>query len=154
MDTTALEAGYRTLLEVAAPGRFSPPADTSRPTAELQLAHVAATARLLSATTAEVLAGRDTRYDSTVAGNVHYLGEIGRAAGGHEQLVAVVRQCGLELVLLARGLQPEQEATAVPTRIVEGGVVRVDAPMPWIATLKTHAEVHLEERIAALRALR
>jgi hypothetical protein len=154
MDTTALESAYRTLLDLAAPGGFRPPADATGPTAEVVLAGCVATDRLLAATTADVLAGRPARYDSSAAGDRVWLELIGRAAGGHDPLVATVRQAGLELVLLARRLDEARARTPVPTRIVDGEVVRVDAPLTWVATLTAHDEVHLPERIAALRALR
>jgi hypothetical protein len=154
METSTLETAYRQLLEVAGAGGFRPPADSSGWTAEQHLAHVAATDRLLVAATVEVLGGRPVRYDNTPATSLGYLATIGRAAGDHERLVATVRQTGLELVLLARKLDDALGATAVPTRILDGELVKVDAPLPWVATLKTHAEVHLPERIAALRALR
>jgi hypothetical protein len=153
MDTTALESAYRRLLDVAGTGGFRPPADTGTWSAELRLAHVVATDRLLAVATVGVLEGRSVRYDNSAAGNRHWLAVIGRAAGGHEALIAAVRQSGLELVLLARRLEPAHETTAVPTRIVDADVVRVDAPLPWVATLRTHAEVHLAEQIAALEAL-
>lgn len=153
MDTTELEAAYRTLLQLAGTGRFRAPATSGGWTAEQRLACVIANDRLLATTTADVLAGRPARYDNSVAGDETYLGVVGRAAGGHEALVAAVRQCGLELVLLARQLDEAGARTAVPTRIVDGDVVRVDAPLPWVATLKTHAEVSLPGHIEALRAL-
>jgi hypothetical protein len=154
MDTTALESAYRALLELAGAGGFRPPADASGWTAEQHMAHVVANDRLLAATTADVLAGRTTTYDNSPATDPAYLHAIGRAAGGHEQLVATLRQCGLELVLLARQLDEARAVTPVPTRIVDGEAVRVDAPLPWVATLKTHAEVHLPDHLAALRQLR
>lgn len=154
MDTTALEAAYRELLEVARAGGFRPPADTAAWPAELRLAHVAATDRLLAAATAEVLAGAQTSYDNRPATRAAYLSEIGRAAGGFGGLVETVRRCGLELVLLARRLGEREAATPVATRIFDGDVVRVDAPLPWSGVLNTHAEVHLPAHAAALQGLR
>lgn len=154
MDTTALEGAYRTLLEAARTEGFRAPADAGGWPAEHHLAHVVATDRLLAATTSAVLAGRTPRYDNEVASDETYLAEIGRAAGGHDALVATVRQCGLELVLMARRLDPRQAVTPVHTRIVDGDVVRVDAPLPWSGVLNTHAEVHLPDHTDALRRLR
>ncbi len=155
MDTTALEAAYRRLLDVARPGGFRPPADVGAWPAEHHLAHVIATDRLLAATTAEVLAGgADPRYDNRPATREPFLAEIGRAAGDWGGLVATARQCGLEVVLLARRLDEAQQATPVPTRICEGDTVLVDTRLPWAGVLRSHAEVRLPERIAALEALR
>jgi hypothetical protein len=155
MDTTALEAAYRRLLDVARPGGFRAPADRGGWTAELMLAHVIATDRLLAATTVEVLAGGDgARYDNRPATREAYLAEIGRAAGDWGGLVATARQCGLELVLLARRLSDAQAATAVPVCIRDGEEVRVDATLPWAGVLHTHAEVDLPARAGALGSLR
>jgi hypothetical protein len=155
MDTTALEAAYRRLLDVARAGGFRPPADAGAWPAELQLAHVVATDRLLAATTAELIAGgSQLRYDNLAATTADYLADIGRAAGDWAGLVAAARQGGLELVLLARRLSEAQAATPVPVRIRDGEAVRVDAALPWAGVLHTHAEVHLAEHTAALAALR
>jgi hypothetical protein len=154
MDTTELEAAYRHLIETAREETFRPPADAGEWPAELHIAHVIATDRLLSAATALVLAGSPARYDNAAAAEVAYLAEIGRAAANHDSLVATMRQCGLELVLLARRLDEQQAATPVPTRIVDGDVIRVDAPLPWSGVLNTHAQVHLREHASALQALR
>jgi hypothetical protein len=154
MDTTELEAAYRHLIETARAEPFRAPADAGEWPAELHIAHVIANDRLLAATTALVLAGAPARYDNAAAGIDSYLSEIGRAAGSHDALVATMRQCGLELVLLARRLTEEQASTPVHTRILDGDVTRIDAPLPWAGVLNTHAQVHLPDHTAALRALR
>lgn len=155
MDTATLEAAYRRLIDLARPGGFRAPADSSDWSAELVLAHVVATDRMLSATTAEVLAGGEhARYDNRPATREAYLLEIGRAAADWDGLVSVARQCGLELVMLARRLTEAQAATPVPTCICDGDEVRIDAPMPWSGVLHTHAEVHLPGHIERLEALR
>lgn len=154
MDTTALEAAYRQLLTVARGGAFRAPADAADWSAEYVLAHVAATDRLLAAATAEILAGEQPRYDNRPALREAYLGEIGRAAGDLDGLIGTVRRCGLELVLLARRLEADRAATAVPTCIRDRDGVRVDGPVPWSGVLNTHAEVHLPAQAAALEALR
>jgi hypothetical protein len=150
-DTAASQTGRATRIAQDA-------AKSTASTADRQAEQTAGQAKELAdevaATTADVLAGRPARYDSSAAGDRVWLELIGRAAGGHDPLVATVRQAGLELVLLARRLDEARARTPVPTRIVDGEVVRVDAPLPWVATLTAHAEVHLPERIAALRALR
>jgi hypothetical protein len=127
MGTTELEAAYRHLIETARAESFRAPADAGQWPAEL---HIAA------------------------AGIESYLSEIGRAAGGHDALVATMRQCGLELVLLARRLDEQQSATPVPTRILDGETTRVDAPLPWAGVLNTHAQVHLARSRPYRRDLR
>ena len=152
MDTTELEAAYRELLDAARAGGFGPPAEEGGWSAELVLAAVVATDRLLAAATAEVLAGASARYDNAPATRAPYLRAIARAAGDLDGLVAEARRCGLELVLLARELG-EAAATPVDVRLLDGDEVRLAAPMPWSGMLATHAEVHLRERREALAAL-
>ncbi len=152
MDTTELEAAYRALLDVARAGGFAAPAEEDGWSAELLLAAVVATDRLLAAATAEVLAGAPTRYDNGPATREPYLRAIARAAGDLDGLVAEARRCGLELVLLARELG-DAATTPVDVRLLDGDEVRLAAPMPWSGMLATHAEVHLRERCEALAAL-
>lgn len=152
-DTTALESAYRTLLDLLRGTSFRPPADAAEWDADLVLAHLVANDRLLATTTAALLSGDDAGYDNASASREVALHALGRAAGGWDGLVATVRQTGLELVLLARQLDAGGLVRAVPTRIVEGGAVRVDAAVPWSGVLNTHAEVHLPAHIDQLRAL-
>lgn len=154
MDTTTLESSYRRLLDVARGGPTRPPADTGDWPGEAVLAHVAANDRLLAAVTAQLLDGGSPSYDNGAAGGRPYLDVLAQAAGEWDSLVATVRQCGLELVLLARRLDNRQAATAVPTRITDGGAVRVQGPVPWAGVLNTHAEVHLPAHTRQLAALR
>lgn len=154
MDTTALESAYRKLLDVARGGAFRPPADQGAWPAEYVLAHVVANDRLLAAATAEILAGERPSYDNRASAHDAYLADIGRAAGDLDGLVDMVRRCGLELVLLARRLDPDQAATPVQTRIRDGDEIRVDGPVPWSGVLNTHAEVHLPSHTGDLEALR
>lgn len=154
MDTAELESSYRSLLDLAGDGGFRPPAVQADWPAELILAHVAFNDRLLIAVTASLLGGVGPSYDNTAAGATVALQALARAAGDWGGLVATVRQCGLELVLLARQLDAAQAAVAVPARIVDGGAVRVDGPVPWAGVLNTHAQVHLPSHIEQLREMR
>ena len=154
MDTTELESSYRSLLELVRAGGFRPPAAQADWPAELVLAHIACTDRLLIAVTASLLGGDRPSYDNTAAGSEVALQALAQAAGDWGGLVATVRQCGLELVLLARQLDAAQTAEAVPTRIVDGGEVRADGPVPWAGVLNTQAQVHLPSHIQQLRAMR
>ena len=153
IDILALEEAYRELLEVARGGPFRPPAEAGDWPAELVLAHVATNDRLLAATTALVLAGSPARYDNAAASVEAGLHALARAAGDFDGLVATARQTGLELVLLLRQLTPEQSATAVSTRIMDGEDVRLDGTIPWSGVINTHAEVHLRSHIDRLREL-
>lgn len=152
MDTSALESAYRRLLAVARGGAFRPPAERDGWPAELVLAHIIATNRLLTVTTAVLLDGGEPAYDNHAAVVEAHLHEIARAAGDTGGLVETTRTSGLELVMLARRLDDATAATAVPTRIRAAGQVRMDTPMPWSGVLNTYAEVDLPERAAELES--
>lgn len=154
METAALEGAYRRFIAVAREGGFRPPADRSAWPAEHLVAHVLANDRLLSAATAEILAGGAPSYDNTPATLEPYLAEIGRAAGDWDGLVATARQCGLELVMLARRLDGAAVDRPVQVRILDGGTVRVEGMVPWSGVLATQAEVHLPAHTEELEQLR
>ena len=152
MDTGELEAAYRELLDAARAGGFRAGDEGTSP--EHVLARVVATDRLLAATTAAVVSGRPSAYDDSVGSETAYLDAIVRAAGDWDGLVAEVRRCGLELVLLVRALDEAGASTPVHTRLVSGGELRMESPMPWSGVIATHAQVDLPAHMRALVALR
>ncbi|PSO48693.1 MAG: hypothetical protein BRC32_01860 [Actinobacteria bacterium QS_8_72_14] len=153
MDTTALESAYTHLLDLARGGGFAAPADDDAWTASRLLARVVVGDRLLAATTAEVAAGGAAAYSDAPADRTALLDEVARAHDGLEELIAELRRGGLVLVRLVRALDDDVAARVVSTHLVDGGVTRVNAPMPWSGVLNTHAEVHLPEHAARLEAL-
>ncbi len=150
MDTTALEHAYKALLDLARAGA-APAADAPR-SAEQELAQAIVVDRLLAQTTAALLAGDAPRYSDAPAEHAALLEEVVRAADDWEGLLAEVRRGGLVLVRLVRRLDEATAATPVPTRLVSGGTVRLEAPMPWSGVLNTHAEVDLPARMQRLEA--
>jgi hypothetical protein len=157
MDTAALESAYKRLLDVARAGGFTPPgsggeAADDAPSAERLLARVVVEDRLLAQTTAELLAGGEPSYTNESAQRPELLDELVRAYDGLDGLTAEARRGGLVLVRLARALDEQAAARAVPTRLVEEEAVRMDTPMPWSGVLNTYAEVELADRAARLEA--
>jgi hypothetical protein len=153
MDTTALESAYTHLLDLARGGGFAAPADDDAWTASRLLARVVVGDRLLAHTTAEVAAGDAAAHSDAPADRTALLDEVARAHDGLEELIAELRRGGLVLVRLVRALDDDVAARPVSTSLVDGGVTRVNAPMPWSGVLNTHAEVHLPEKAARLEAL-
>lgn len=146
MNTTELEAGYRELLDAASAGT---PAATSGGawSASTVLAHVIASSRMLTAASAELLAGRIPVVDNRPSQSRHYLDAIVIAAEGDTGLVDTVRRSGQELVILAAQLDDEQIATNVPTIILDGGRIRVQHPVPFSTLLRAE---HIREHLAQL----
>jgi hypothetical protein len=153
MDTTALESAYTHLLDLARGGGFAAPADDDAWTASRLLARVVVGDRLLAHTTAEVAAGATPAHSDEPADRLALLDEVARVYEGLDGLTAEARRGGLALVRLVRGLDEQRAARPVSTSLVDGGVTRVNAPMPWSGVLNTHAEVHLPEKAARLEAL-
>lgn len=110
--------------------------------------------RLLVHVTAELLADARPTYTNEPATRTQLLDEVARAHDGLDGLIAEARRGGLVLVRLTRQLDDARAATAVPTRIVNGGTTRVNTPMPWAGVLNTHAEVDLAHHAGRLEALR
>src|SRR6266545_4604205 len=71
-----------------------------------------------------------------------------QVARNHEELIAVTVLRDLTGQLGARG------NTLVPARVVEGGEILVDQPLPWGKLLELDEEVSVPRRLAQLRALR
>lgn len=72
------------------------------------------------------------------------LGGSGRAA----------RRSGAQLCDVLDRLSDEQAATLVPARIVDGGAVVLDAPVPWAGLMGAQEHRHVASHTEALRELR
>lgn len=151
MNTRPLEDAYDELRSAVALRGFATPDDGWD--VDTILAHVAANDRLLRIVTQALVAGRAPRYDNAPAIDESGLGIVADAAGGFDGLVAHVEEESAALVAAARRLTSAQEATSVVTRIVDGGRVRIDGPVPWGDALRAHAAVHLRSHAAQIRAL-
>lgn len=146
MDTTELEEAYAAFLEAArvpavTPGGWTP---------ERILAHVAVNDELLAAATSALALGLAQPYDNARAIDEDHLARIEAEAGSYEVLLSAVRRGAEELIEVAGLFGEEAAGTLVPTRIVDGDVLRVDRALPWSTVLRTHARVHLPAHAAQL----
>lgn len=153
MDVTPLETAYARVLDAAAEGPPLAPSGDEWP-AELVLAHLIAANRSFAATTADVLAGLNPRYDNHASTFRPYLEAVAAAAGGWDELVETFRRSGREVVALASRLDEELSATPVHTHIVSDGTVMVDEALPWAAVLTASATRHIPLHIEQLASLR
>ena len=146
MNTTELQASYRELFGVASVGV---PAATPGGawSASTVLAHVIASSRMLSAASADLLAGRIPVVDNRPSQSRHYLDAIVIAAEADTGLLDTVRRSGQELVILAAQLDDEQIATNVPTIILDDGRIRVQRPVPFSTLLRAE---HIREHQAQI----
>ena len=146
MDTTELKAAYAAFLDAARlPG---PPGDGWTP--ERVLAHVAVNDELLLAAAAALAAGRPAPYDNARAVDDDHLARVEAEAGSYEVLLSALRRGAEELIEVAELLDDETAATPVPTRIVDGGEIRIDRPMTLAELLRIHARLHLPGHAAQL----
>jgi hypothetical protein len=145
VDTAELEAAYGEFLQAAADAGPAAPSGDGWDV-DTVLAHVAASSRMLSAATAELLSGRIPVVDNRPTQSRQYLDAIVRSAAGRGELLGTVRRSGQELVILVSQLAEEQAATSVPTIIVDGGRIRVERPVPYSRLLEaSHIREHLEQ---------
>jgi hypothetical protein len=152
VDTTALASAYASFLAVAGSGGFGPPPEGEWP-AELVVAHIVTNDRLLSAVTADLLAGGSPAYDNEPATLEANLSAAADAAGSFPALIVAARTGSEAFLQLVAHLDGSQADKAVHFRAIDAGVVTVDTPLPWARILDIHTNLHLPAHTAQLAAL-
>ena len=147
MDTSELEAAYRSVLELAerVAGPASPPAvaDDQAWRPDDVLAHLILNDRLLARAVRSVLEGGAQSYDNADAIELARLRELGERLGGTAGLIGALEASSRELLDLAGRLDQAQGDTRLPARIVDGDETRVDQPLPVAGLLTIQARTHL-----------
>jgi hypothetical protein len=146
MDTSELEAAYRSVLDLAArsPDPGPPPAgdDPAWGPGDV-LAHLIVNDRLLAAAVRSVLEGTAGPYDNADAVELAELRAIGKDLGGTAGLLGELEASSRELLDLAGRLDEAQAAVPLPVRILDGDELRVDQPLPVASLLAIQARRHL-----------
>jgi hypothetical protein len=167
MDTSELEAAYRSVLDLAARGAEAGPGS---PGAEAGpgvaggggggawrpddvLAHLILNDRLLARAVRSVLEGTVQPYDNLDAIELAELQALTRDVGDTAGLIGGLKASSRELVELAGRLDQAQAATPVPVRILDGDQLRVDGPLPVASLLNIQARRHLPMHEAQLSDL-
>ena len=163
MDTSELEAAYRSVLDLAgrgaaASGAGRAPASPGAGDGEAWgpddvLAHLILNDRLLARAVRSVLDGTAQPYDNLDAIDVAGLRAIGQDLGATAALIAELEASSRELVELAGRLDEAQAASPVPVRILDGDQLRVDSPLPVAGLLNIQARRHLPIHEAQLSEL-
>jgi hypothetical protein len=164
MDTSELEAAYRSVLDLAAReagGGRVPGAGGGGPGADGGeawgpddvLAHLVVNDRLLARAVRSVLDGAAQPYDNLDAIELAELRALGRDLGDTAGLIGELEASSRELVGLAGRLDEVQAASPVPVRILDGDVLRVDNPLPLRSLLNIQARRHLPMHEDQLREL-
>lgn len=137
MDTTALRDGYRILLDAAddvaeaSRGGSVKPPPPGEWDADRILAHVALVGAETLAVVARVAAGSSPTYDNRIAQDAWTIDRTIALAGGAAGLRDRIHGQGEALCALAATALSEAELdTLVPTRLLSGGQVLVDRPLP------------------------
>jgi hypothetical protein len=152
MNTQEVALAYENVVTDAKAAAYRPP-PAGEWGAELILAHLIANDGLLVAALGEVLAGHCPTYDNAPAIDVDGLSRIVAGAGGVDALVDQLRATSSLVVELTSKLDDGHAATMIPTRIVDGGTVQVDQPLPLAAILRAQTMLHLPSHRAQLAAL-
>ena len=171
MDTSELEAAYRSVLDLAArgaedgpgtgpgsPGTGAGPGVTGGGDGEAWrpddvLAHLILNDRLLARAVRSVLDGAAQPYDNLDAIELAALRALTRDLGDTAGLIGGLEASSRELVELAGRLDKAQSATPVPVRILDGDQLRVDGPLPVASLLNIQARRHLPMHQAQLSEL-
>jgi hypothetical protein len=156
MDTSELEAAYRSVLDLAARGAGdgSPGSGSGEAWGpDDVLAHLILNDRLLARAVRSVLDGAAQPYDNLDAIGAAELRALGRDLGGTAGLIAELEASSRELAELAGRLDQPQAATPVPVRILDGDQLRVDNPLPVASLLNIQARRHLPMHEAQLSEL-
>ncbi|HEX3815549.1 MAG TPA: hypothetical protein VHX59_22155 [Mycobacteriales bacterium] len=156
MDTAALHDAYRTLLDAAATV-----ADSAEPSsapagewnADQILAHVSIVNASTIAAVAAVAAGVHTTYDNRIAADAWTIEHIITLAAGNAGLRERVRVQGEALCALGGTLSEAELDTLVSSRLLSGGTVLVDQPVPLRDLIAGLADVELPGHAAQLLAL-
>jgi hypothetical protein len=157
MDTSELEAAYRSVLDLAAraPDRPEPPGpagDQAWGPGDV-LAHLIVNDRLLTRAVRSVLEGTAAPYDNADAVELAELRALGEGFGGPAGLIGGLEASSRELLELAGRLDEAQAAPPVPVHILDGDQVRVDQPLPVAGLLRIQARRHLPMHQAQLGEL-
>ena len=156
MDTSELEAAYRSVLDLAAraAGDGSPGAgDGEAWGPDDVLAHLVLNDRLLARAVRSVLDGTAQPYDNLDAIDVTELRSLTRDLGDTAGLIGGLEASSRELMDLAGRLDEGQAATPVPVRILDGDRLVVDNPLPVRSLLNIQARRHLPMHVAQLSEL-
>jgi hypothetical protein len=152
MDTSELEAAYRSVLDLAAraAGNGSGPGDGEAEAGDGEawrpddvLAHLVLNDRLLARAVRSVLDGTAQPYDNLDAIDVTELRSLTRDLGDTAGLIGGLEASSRELMDLAGRLDEGQAATPVPVRILDGDQLVVDNPLPVRSLLNIQARRHL-----------
>ena len=165
MDTSELEAAYRSVLDLAARGARagspgSPGAGSGSGAGDGEawepddvLAHLVLNDRLLARAVRSVLDGNAQPYDNLDAIEPARLRELTGGLGDSAGLIGELESSSRELMDLAGRLDEAQAATEVPVRIVDGDRLFVDNPLPVGRLLDIQARRHLPMHEAQLSEL-
>ena len=158
LDTIPLRDAYRALLDAAAavadPGGPSLPAPPGEWNADQILAHVALIGAGTIAAVSAVTAGANTTYDNRIAQDTWTIDHVIALAGGNAGLRDRIRGQAEALCALAGPALSEAELAAmVPTRLLSGGTLLLDQPVPLRDILTGLAGMELPGHTRQLLAL-
>lgn len=158
MDTTQLRDAYRALLAAAARVADADDPNSVSPVGEWNADQILAHITLVNAATivavSAVAAGTNATYDNRVALDTWTIERVLALAGGNTGLRERIHvQSDALCALSGHMLSPVELDTLVPTRLLSGGTVLVDEPVPLRDLVTGLAEVELPGHTEQLLSL-
>lgn len=153
MDATDLRAAYDEFLAAAAEAQGVEPAasDEHGWTVAMVVAHVTGNDALVAAHLRGIADG-SADYDNAPVIDERALRSIATSTSLGTLLVQATDSAA-EVVELVAALDEQLGEHPFPTKIVDGGEVRVDGPLPVTAFLGAQARVHLPMHTEQIRAI-
>jgi hypothetical protein len=150
MDTSALAKAYRDFHVAASRGPFNRPSGPGAWSAELVIAHVIASDRLLGASITQLLEGWVAEYDNRVAISLQHLQAI---VGSHEDwghLAGAAQRSGAEVVALSAQVDEETAARPFHVLVRDGDAIRLDQALTLERLIGSQVRAHLPAHTADL----
>jgi hypothetical protein len=151
MEREEIVQAYQPFIETLRAGGFVDP-ENGWDAAQVA-AHIVANNNGIAAVAEAIAVGERPSYDNTEVIDDAQLRDMASAAGGPERLAELVETSAGRLARALASLGPDAAAVEVPSRIVDGGRVVRDGPIPVGALIEVNATIHLQIHLDQLRAL-
>jgi hypothetical protein len=153
VDTTALRAAYRQLLDVARSPGLGEPADGGW-NADQLLAHLLSIDAGITAVALTIVAGSRPAFDNRVSLDRSNLARIVSEHADRSALIDSVRQMAAVLCDVADHLNDAAAQVLVPSLLLSNDAVAVDQPLTLASLIDGLAADHVPRHTVQLRELR
>jgi len=152
MEPAAIESAYAPFVAMLRGGGFSEPEEGWQ--AELVAAHVASNNDMIAEVAEQIAAGEEPTYDNAEAVNEDALRDYATRLGSLAAQAEAVEASARRLAEARAALDDTNEGYLIPARILDGGEVVNDGPIPIGRFIDGNASFHLDLHFEQLKALR